>query len=160
MDYSYLTNKKERLNQYKLFPTAYTKNIDKWFCVEFTYASNAIEGNTLTAQQTAMMIEKGLTIGGKTVCEHLEAVNHAKAISVVRELATKKAIEISSYDILRIHELILHDYPIAVIQKEQRRRIQESLETAHVTGNLSAFEMLIAAATERSLDIYLSDWQK
>lgn len=47
--------------------------LERYWDVELTYTSNAIEGNTLTHQETALVIEKGITVGGKTLGEHLEA---------------------------------------------------------------------------------------
>jgi Fic family protein len=57
--------------------------------LELTYTSNAIEGNTLTAAETTLVIEHGLTIGGKPLKHHLEAVDHYEAIRYVRGLATQ-----------------------------------------------------------------------
>ncbi len=47
----------------------------------WTYNSNAIEGNTLTLRETELVVNRGLTIGGKTLREHFEALNHAEAIA-------------------------------------------------------------------------------
>ncbi|MCT4664067.1 MAG: Fic family protein [Flavobacteriales bacterium] len=74
--------------------------------IEYTYESNRIEGNTLTLQETALVIEKGLTIGGKTLNEYLEAINHTHAISFIKSLAKEKN-QITERDILQIHSLIL-----------------------------------------------------
>ena len=68
-------------------PLGLVKNLDDWFRVELSYTSNAIEGNTLTRRETALVVEKGLTVGGKSLQEHLEACNHAYALDWVRELA-------------------------------------------------------------------------
>ncbi|MGB1248403.1 MAG: Fic family protein [Chitinophagales bacterium] len=74
--------------------------------LEYTYESNKIEGNTLTLQETNLVVHKGLTISGKSMQEHLEAINHIEAIDYIKDLATKK-IEISEREILAIHHLIL-----------------------------------------------------
>jgi Fic family protein len=76
------------------------------FEIEYTYESNKIEGNTLTLQETALVIEKGLTVGGKTLNEHLEAVNHTYAIEYIKDLA-KYPQNITERDLLQIHSLIL-----------------------------------------------------
>lgn len=55
------------------------KTVTKALEIEYTYESNKIEGNTLTLQETALVIEKGLTVGGKTLNEHLEVINHTQA---------------------------------------------------------------------------------
>ncbi|WP_374464826.1 hypothetical protein [Chryseobacterium sp.] len=58
----------------------HSEKVAKAFDIEYTYESNKIEGNPLTLQETALVIEKGLTIGGKFLNEHLEAINHQHAI--------------------------------------------------------------------------------
>ncbi|MBX7237161.1 MAG: Fic family protein [Caldilineales bacterium] len=75
--------------------------------VEWTYHSNSIEGSTLTRQETLVVLKHGLTIGGKTLVEHLEATNHKHAIDHVIQLATQ-ATPPSEADILALHRLILH----------------------------------------------------
>ena len=62
--------------------------------IEYTYESNRIEGNTLTLQETALVVNEGVTISGKSMSEHLEAINHAEAISYIKDIA-KQDIEIS-----------------------------------------------------------------
>ncbi len=59
------------------------QNLQEWFAIDLTYNSNAIEGNSLTAAETAVVVEKGLTIGRKTVKEHLEAINHTHALDYI-----------------------------------------------------------------------------
>lgn len=107
MDYSKLTQKKRLLDGYRPLPAELARNLEGWFTVELTYTSNAIEGNTLTRRETAVVIEKGLTVGGKSLKEHLEATNHAKALDLVRGLVKKKPSEIAARDVLAIHEVIL-----------------------------------------------------
>ncbi len=63
--------------------------LQKSYDVDLTYTSNAIEGNTLTLRETAELIEHGITVGGKPLRDHLEAVDHYDAVLWVRELAAK-----------------------------------------------------------------------
>jgi fido (protein-threonine AMPylation protein) len=70
-----------------------------------TYHSNAIEGNTLDESETQMVIEHGITISGHTVKEHLEAINHAEAITLLDALAERGAV-IMHAEILQLHALI------------------------------------------------------
>lgn len=73
---------------------------------EYTYESNRIEGNTLTLRETDLVIHKGLTVGGKSMREHLEAINHYEAVLFLRELVQEhKALNESL--ILQLHGLIL-----------------------------------------------------
>lgn len=102
-----LTEKKSRLDVHKPLPPELVKNLHQWFRVELTYTSNALEGNTLTHSETALVLEKGITIGGKTIAEHLEAVNHAQAIDFIMQLAQKNQAEITLDDLLDIHRKVL-----------------------------------------------------
>lgn len=89
-------------------PADYLKNLEDWFRVELTYNSNAIEGNNLNRRETALVIEKGITVKGKTLTEHLEATNHAEAIDYIKGLATEtKRTKLTKLDVLNIHKLIL-----------------------------------------------------
>lgn len=101
--YDYLDKLKQHLNQLR---NLQSDKVAKAFDIEYTYESNKIEGNTLTLQETALVIEKGLTIGGKSLNEHLEAVNHQNAIEYIKDLA-KQNETITERDLLQIHYLIL-----------------------------------------------------
>lgn len=104
-----ILEKKAQLDALGPLPPELLKNLSDWFRVSFTYSSNAIEGNTLSLAETAQIVEKHLTVGGKTINEHLEADNHAQAINLVNALAeTKKREQIDLDDILAIHKTILH----------------------------------------------------
>jgi Fic family protein/DNA-binding XRE family transcriptional regulator len=74
--------------------------------LEYTFESNRIEGNTLTLQETDLVINEGLTISGKSMREHLEAVNHNEAIEYIKDL-TKRAISMNERELLVVHNLIL-----------------------------------------------------
>lgn len=74
--------------------------------LEYTFESNRLEGNTLTLRETTLVINEGLTIPGKSMREHLEAVNHQEAIAFIKDLALKST-SINERDILAIHNLIL-----------------------------------------------------
>jgi len=107
MIYDKLSNKKNQLDKYRPLPKELLRNLDDWFRIELTYTSNAIEGNTLTRYETALVIEKGLTIGGKTLIEHLEATNHAHALDWVKKQIKRKPQVLTEKDILLIHDIIL-----------------------------------------------------
>ncbi|MEY2978919.1 MAG: hypothetical protein RLZZ435_3058 [Cyanobacteriota bacterium] len=74
--------------------------------VSFTYNSNAIEGNTLTQSETELVLSKGITIGGKTLTEHLEVIGHKEAIDYIESLAQGDTT-ITVWEIKQIHNLIL-----------------------------------------------------
>ena len=102
-----LTEKKQKLDSFRPLPSALVTNLEDWFKIELTYTSNAIEGNTLTRKETALVVEKGLTVRGKTLTEHLEAINHAQAIDFIKALVKAKRKKISERVVLDIHALIL-----------------------------------------------------
>lgn len=103
-----LSEKKQKLDQFRPLPKELVSNLENWFKVELTYTSNALEGNTLTRQETAVVVEKGLTIGGKSLVEHLEATNHAAALGKVVQIAQLETARISEHTILDLHSTILH----------------------------------------------------
>ena len=102
-----LTEKKKKLDGFRPLSFALVNNLEEWFKVELTYTSNAIEGNTLTRKETALVVEKGITVRGKTLQEHLEAINHAEAIDFIKELVSKKRKDLTKREVLDIHALIL-----------------------------------------------------
>jgi Fic family protein len=81
--------------------------LKQWFDVDFTYNSTAIEGNTFSFQETKILLLEGITIGGKSLREHLEIVNHKEAIDYIEELSHKKTEELRRTDIFNIHSIIL-----------------------------------------------------
>lgn len=74
--------------------------------LEYTYESNRIEGNTLTLRETDLVVNEGLTISGKSMREHLEAINHKDAIEYIKHLI-EKDVPLNERELLRIHNLIL-----------------------------------------------------
>lgn len=75
--------------------------------IEYTYDSNRIEGNTLTLQETALVVNEGVTISGKSMREHLEAINHSEAIDFIKGIAGQSE-PISERTIRDIHAIVLH----------------------------------------------------
>lgn len=104
---SLLTTKKHRLDSFRPHPPELVKNLEEWFKIELTFTSNAIEGNTLTRAETALVLEKGLTVQGKSLIEHLEATNHAEALNYIKTLVNQKRQDLTLNTIFNIHSLIL-----------------------------------------------------
>lgn len=98
---------KARLSTLRPLPMEALKKIEEAFAIEYTYESNRIEGNTLTLQETELVVNKGVTIAGKSMREHLEAINHSEAIDYIKDFA-KSGIGISERTIKEIHALVLH----------------------------------------------------
>ena len=96
---------KKKLDQYRPLSPAIVKNLQEDLIVRWTYHSNAIEGNTLTLLETKVVLE-GITVGGKALREHFEAINHRDAILYVEDII-KKQEPFSEWQIRNIHQLIL-----------------------------------------------------
>lgn len=93
------------LNNKRPLPKETAKSLKNVINLEWTYNSNGIEGNTLTLKETKVVLE-GITIGGKSIREHLEAINHENAIKYLEELLKSKS-EISEWNIKNLHQLVL-----------------------------------------------------
>ena len=94
-----------KLNSKRPLSKEATESLQNAINLEWTYNSNGIEGNTLTLKETKVVLE-GITIGGKSVKEHLEAINHENAIEYLEELIDAKS-EISEWNIKGLHQLVL-----------------------------------------------------
>ena len=101
-----IEGKKRELDNYRPLSPDIVKKLKEQFLVEWTYNSNAIEGNTLTLQETELVINRGLTIGNKSLREHFEAINHKDCINLIEKYVQKK--EHLSLEIIKeLHRLIL-----------------------------------------------------
>ncbi len=99
--------KKEQLDKLRPLSDAQLKNLKNVYDIQLTYNSNAIEGSTLTYSETKLILNEGITIGGKSMNEHLETINHKEAIGFIEEIANINTNEITLTDIKNIHHLIL-----------------------------------------------------
>ena len=97
---------KARLDAARPLAGASLAALDRWYDVELTYASNAIEGSTLTRTETALVLEKGLTVGGRPLRDHLDALGHQDALHFVRALAGRDET-LREGDVREIHRLVL-----------------------------------------------------
>jgi Fic family protein len=96
---------KKRLDNLRPLPENTVRTLREQQILEWTYHSNAIEGNTLTLKETKVVLE-GITIGGKSLREHFEVINHKEAIDYVEELVQTRA-PLSEWQIKSIHHLVL-----------------------------------------------------
>ena len=97
---------KQCLDSFRPLSPHQAQNLEAVFETEFTFDSNRIEGNTLTLQETALVLEKGITVTGKSMREHLEVVNHHEALAFVKELIAGN-IDFDQSALLEIHKLVL-----------------------------------------------------
>ncbi|WP_078409115.1 Fic family protein [Priestia abyssalis] len=103
--YASIDEKKKRLDAMRPLPKYTLKSLKEKMLLEWTYHSNAIEGNTLTMNETKVVLE-GITVGGKTMREHLEVINHRDAILYVEEIVQKNEA-FSEWQIKNLHRLVL-----------------------------------------------------
>lgn len=106
-DFSIIDEMKRKIDKYRPFSKGLADSLREKLIIEWTYNSNAIEGNTLTLSETKVVLE-GITIGGKSVVEHLEAINHREAILFLEELIGSNE-SLSEWNIKSIHGLILKE---------------------------------------------------
>jgi len=104
--YVRILSKKKTLDNLRPLPPQLVKKLWEQMQIEFTYNSNAIEGNTLSLRETQLVIQEGITVHGKSLREHLEAKNHPDTIDYVEKLAQKGDI-IKQDNILKVHELLM-----------------------------------------------------
>jgi len=97
----------QELDGFRPLDPSITNELKRYYRVGLTYTSNALEGNTLTESETKVVLEDGITIGGKPLKDHLEALGHAKAYDYLYELLEKS--EITEPDILELHRLVVYD---------------------------------------------------
>ena len=105
--YDQLSDLKRCIDSFRPFESAQMKHLQAIYDTEYTYASNRIEGNTLTLRETSFVINEGLTIRNKSMKEHLEVINHKEAIEFIREIVKKKKV-LTERHIKLIHALILY----------------------------------------------------
>lgn len=102
-----IDRKKKELDNRRPLTEGEAERLGEQFIVEYTYNSNAIEGNTLTLRETDLVL-RGLTVDQKPLKDHMEAVGHKEAFEFVSEL-TKKNVPLSESIIKQIHYLVLAD---------------------------------------------------
>jgi Fic family protein len=123
---------KATLDAHRPLPVQAIKNLREELILRWTYNSNAIEGNTLTLQETKVALE-GITVGGKTMREHFEAINHKEAILYVESLIEDDN-PLSEWEIKSIHALVLKNID------------------AQNAGKYRAINVLISGAQHRPCD--------
>ncbi len=101
-----IENKKKQLDGLRPLPTTAGARLRDQSLVEWIYNSNAIEGSTITLQETHLILETGLTVGGKSLREHFEVINHRDAIDYIETLVASTE-PITPFHVRQIHKLVL-----------------------------------------------------
>jgi Fic family protein len=105
MKFTCIDQLKARLDAHRPLPAATLASLREDLILRWTYHSNAIEGNTLTLNETKVVLE-GITIGGKSLREHFEVINHKDAILYVEDLVRDQEA-LSEWQIKNLHQLVL-----------------------------------------------------
>ncbi|MBX7180542.1 MAG: Fic family protein [Bacteroidia bacterium] len=103
-----LESKRNLIRNKRPLPASVLEKVKEELQLEWTYNSNSIEGNTLTLQETKIVLQDGMTVKGKSMREHFEATNHHNAIAYLHETITP-AYTLSEKDVLKIHSLVLQN---------------------------------------------------
>jgi Fic family protein len=125
-----IADKKRQLDGLRPLSAAALDGLQKYYDVELTYTSNAIEGNTLTLRETAEVIEHGITVGGKPLKDHLEALDHYEALQWMRTIASS-TVPVGEAVVCKLHALVVaRSRPeIAGLYSPHARRIAGSKVT-------------------------------
>lgn len=83
---------KARIDEFRPLSTELLAQLKEYYRIGLTYSSNALEGNSLTETETKVVIEEGITIGGKPIKDHYEAIGHSEAYDLLYELARRKDV--------------------------------------------------------------------
>jgi len=94
------------INRHRPLKGQALKQLREYFRIGLTWTSNALEGNSLTETETKVVIEDGITIGGKPLKDHLEAIGHAEAFDCLQKLSRRT--EITERDIRKMHKLFYY----------------------------------------------------
>lgn len=105
--HSRILEKKKKLDALRPLPPDAVRNISQQMQVEYIYNSNAIEGNTLTLRETKIVLEDGITVGGKPLREVQEIKNHPDAMRYIEKMSEN--VELKEEHILTLHQIIMKD---------------------------------------------------
>ncbi|MBN1830011.1 MAG: Fic family protein [Deltaproteobacteria bacterium] len=112
---------KAKIDGHRPLDTHMLKQIREYFRIGMAYSSNALEGNSLTETETKVVIEDGITIGGKPVRDHLEALGHSEAYDLLFRLA--KGREITEANIKELHRLFYYRIDAKQAGKYRKHRV-------------------------------------
>lgn len=154
IDFKEITDKKAYLDTKRPLPYYALSSLIKDIELKMIYNSNAIEGNTLTLSETKVVLENSLTIGGKTLKEHFEVINHKDAIDFINSLVKQKK-QLSEYEIRQIHYFILKN-----IDNENAGKYRE--ENVLISGAIHRPPIFssVPALMEELMNTYHNEWDK
>ena len=150
-DFSYIDTLKTSIDSYRPFSKKLASSLHEKLVVEWTYNSNAIEGNTLTLSETKVVLE-GITVGGKSIVEHLETINHRDAILFVEDLISHKE-SLSEWNIRNIHHLVLKE-----IDKQNAGKYRDENVVVSGAKHLPPKHYEVANLMQKLIEEYHHNW--
>ena len=111
----------EKIRAHRPLDAYEVKQLKEYYRIGLTYSSNAIEGNSLTESETKVVLEDGITIGGKPLKDHFEAIGHSEAFDLLYKLAESR--DISEADILGLHRLFYYRIDTESAGKYRERNV-------------------------------------
>lgn len=152
-DFSLIDILKASIDANRPFSRNLAKSLNEKLIVEWTYNSNAIEGNTLTMSETKVVLE-GITIGGKSIVEHLETINHREAILFLEEMVSNQD-QLTEWNLKNIHALILKSIDDENAGKYRKENVLIS-GAKHMPPKHFELDYLM----QKMIAEYNSEWQK
>lgn len=111
----------EEINSFRPLPASTLRQLKAYYRVGLTYTSNAIEGNSLTETETKVVLEDGITIGGKPIKDYYEALGHSEAYDYIYKLAKNEGV--TEGDIKKLHKLFYHRIDEAKAGKYRKEKV-------------------------------------
>lgn len=152
-DFKYIDSLKKKIDFYRPLSNNLANTLNEKLIVEWTYNSNAIEGNTLTMSETKVVLE-GITIGGKSVVEHLETINHREAILFIEELISNKE-KLSEWNLKNIHAIIL-----SKINSKNAGKYREENVLISGAKHMPPRHHELNELMQKMIALYNNDWNK
>ena len=112
----------EEINKHRPLPENTVKQLKEYYRVGLTYTSNALEGNSLTETETKVILEDGITIGGKPIKDYYEALGHSDAYDYIYKLA-KKDVVFTENNVKELHKLFYHRIDEARAGKYRKEKV-------------------------------------
>ena len=100
-----IDSNRDRISSHRPLTAQEVKELDQYYLIGTTYSSNALEGNSLTLSETKVLLEDGITAGGKPIRDYYEASGHAEAYTHMLTVARAQAFNISEETVLKLHRL-------------------------------------------------------
>ena len=111
----------EEIAQQRPLKPRHLRDLKEYYRIGLTYSSNALEGNSLTETETKVILEDGITIGGKTLRDHFEVIGHSKAYDLIFKLTKRE--EITERDILKLHKLFYYLIDVKKAGKYRKEQV-------------------------------------